>query len=86
MVKTVAFAKAKNHLSGLVRDVESGDQIVITKDRLPVARLLSEAEFQRMTRQLAVDDLLRLRTEWLAAGITGEGLFEASRKDLEERP
>lgn len=86
MVKTVAIANAKNHLTGLVRDVESGDQVIITKDRHPVARLLSEEEFQKMTRRLAVDDLLRQRKEWLAAGITGEELIEAVQEARDSRP
>ena len=86
MVKTVSIANAKNHLTGLVREVEAGAQVVITKDRHPAARIISEEEFQRMMRQLAVDDLLRQRKEWLAAGITGDQLFEESRRDLEERP
>lgn len=86
MVRTVSIAEVKNKLTSLVREVEGGAQIVITKDRRPAARIISEQEFQKMVRQMAVDELLRQREEWLAAGITGAELFEESRRQLEERP
>ncbi|MFB3902816.1 MAG: type II toxin-antitoxin system Phd/YefM family antitoxin [Acidobacteriota bacterium] len=76
----------RTQLTRLIRDVESGDQIVITKDRRPTARLISEQEFQRMSRQLAVDGLRALAEKWRARGITWRDLYEENRRDLESRP
>ncbi|MEW6366696.1 MAG: type II toxin-antitoxin system prevent-host-death family antitoxin [Acidobacteriota bacterium] len=86
MVKTVSIANAKNHLTGLVREVEAGAQVIITKDREPAVRIIAEEEYQRMVRQLAVDDLRTLGEKWRARGITWREIHEESRQDLESRP
>lgn len=86
MTKTVAIGEAKNKLTQLVREVESGDQVVITKDHHPVARIISEAEYERLQRRLAVSGLRAERERWLAAGVQGEQLAQESRQLLEERP
>ncbi|MEW6367368.1 MAG: type II toxin-antitoxin system Phd/YefM family antitoxin [Acidobacteriota bacterium] len=86
MVKTVSIAHAKNHLTGLVREVEAGAQVVITKDREPAVRIIAEEEYQRMMRQLAVDDLLRMREEHMAAGIKGEELIGGVYDARNSRP
>jgi prevent-host-death family protein len=86
MTKTVAIGEAKNKLTQLVREVEAGDQVVITKDRTPVARIISEVEYEKMQRRLAIAGLRAQRERWLAAGISGEQLAEEARQLLEERP
>ncbi|OGF53698.1 MAG: hypothetical protein A2Z21_01430 [Candidatus Fraserbacteria bacterium RBG_16_55_9] len=86
MTKTVAISEAKNKLTQLVRQVEAGDQVVITKDQQPVARIISEVEYGKMQRRLAVAGLRAQRERWLALGITGELLAEEARQLLEERP
>ncbi len=55
MVKIVSIANAKNHLTGLVREVEAGAQVVITKDRHPAVRLISEEEFMAERRRLQAE-------------------------------
>lgn len=85
MTKTVSIAQAKNKLTQLVREVEAGHQVLITKDRRPAARLISEAEYERLQRRLAVAGLRALRTRWCQKGVTAKKLYEQSRKLLEER-
>jgi prevent-host-death family protein len=85
MTKVVSIAEAKNKLTQLVRQVEAGDQVVITKDRRPAARLVSEAEYEQMQRRLAVAGLRELRERWQAAGVKAKELSESSRRLLEER-
>ncbi len=86
MNRTVAIGEAKNKLTQLVREVEAGGQVVITKDHNPVARIISEVEYEKMQRRLAIAGLRAQRERWLAAGISGEQLAEEARQLLEERP
>ncbi len=86
MAKVVSIAEAKNKLTQLVREVEAGEQIIITKDRHPAARLIAEAEYERIERRLAVARLRELRERWKTAGIKAKEIYEESRKLLEERP
>ena len=84
---TVSLAEAKNKLTELIRRVEAGEQVVILKHRRPAARLLSEAEYQRLERRLAVAGLRALRERWRAQGLDlkGRDLYEESRRLLEGR-
>ena len=82
---TVSLAEAKTKLTELIRRVEAGEQVVILKHRRPAARLLSEAEYQRLERRLAVAGLRALRERWRARGLNAQALHEESRKHLEER-
>lgn len=43
VVRTVGMHEAKTNLSRLVRDLEGGDEVVITRGGTPVARLLAPA-------------------------------------------
>jgi prevent-host-death family protein len=45
-----SIAEAKNHLTRLIHQVERGDAVHITRRGRPVAVLLSEAEFARLSR------------------------------------
>jgi prevent-host-death family protein len=86
MIETVSIGEAKNKLTQLVRRVEAGAQVIIMKDRRPVARIVSEVEYERKERALAVAGLRARRARWLAAGIHGEELAAEARELLEERP
>ena len=45
-----SIAEAKNHLTRLIHQAERGDAVHITRRGRPVAVLLSEAEFARLSR------------------------------------
>ncbi len=81
----VPLAEAKNKLTELIRQVEAGKQVVITKRRKPAARLLSEATYEQLQKRLAVAGLQALRDRWRAAGIKAQDLHQESRRLLEER-
>lgn len=84
--ETVSIGEAKNKLTQLIRQVEAGAQVIITKDRRPVARIISEAEYEKWMRALAVAGLRAKRAQWLEAGIYGEELAKEARELLEGRP
>ncbi|OAN44960.1 type II toxin-antitoxin system Phd/YefM family antitoxin [Magnetospirillum moscoviense] len=67
----VSIADAKNHLPRLVQRVETGEAVHITRRGRPVAVLLSEDEYGRLTGERAgfMEFLRRWRSEAAAEGI-----------------
>jgi len=50
-MKTSTIADAKNNLSQLIYQLESDDPIHLTRHGKPVAVMLSEANYQRLTQK-----------------------------------
>lgn len=48
MTRKVSLAEARDHLTGLVRDVERGQSIELTRRGKPVAVLVSREEYTRL--------------------------------------
>jgi prevent-host-death family protein len=46
--RKVSLAEARNHLTGLVRDVERGNRVELTRRGKPVAVLVSREEYDRL--------------------------------------
>lgn len=49
MGKVYSIAEARDHLTSLVHEVEMGDPITLTRRGKPVAVLVSEVEYARLT-------------------------------------
>lgn len=81
----VSLAKAKDRLSELIRQAEAGTEVLITRRDKVVARLVSEADYQRLRRQSAVVGLRAMRDRFRAAGLSAQELHRRSRNELEER-
>lgn len=60
----VSIAEAKNRLSELIRAVEGGDRVVITRHGKPVARLTPPPPKRRQVRLGAMKDRIRLLPGW----------------------
>lgn len=60
----VSIAEAKNHLPRLVQEAEKGRPVRITRRGLPVAVLMSEVEYERLTS--AAPPLAAFLTAWRA--------------------
>ena len=86
MIKTVSITEAKNKLTQLVREVERGLEVTITKDDRPAAMLISWDEYASIKRQIAAARLRELRDELEGSGLDATEIYEESRKQLEERP
>lgn len=50
-MKTSTIAEAKNHLSKLIHQLESDGAIHLTRHGKPVAVMLSEANYQKLTQK-----------------------------------
>jgi prevent-host-death family protein len=70
-----SIAEAKSHFSQLVQQAEAGQAVRITRRGLPVAVMLSGAEYERLAGRQSVprdslfDFTTRLRLEAAAAGL-----------------
>jgi prevent-host-death family protein len=80
-VKTVGAYEAKTHLAALLKQVEKGREVVITKRERPVARLVPIAPAQPDRREVfqRLRDL-RSRLAPLPKGETIKDLINAGRR------
>jgi prevent-host-death family protein len=60
----VSVAEAKDRLPELIRAVEAGEKIVITRHGRPVAQLAPAPITRRRVRLGAMKDRIRLRPGW----------------------
>jgi len=69
-METVGTFEVKTHLSGLLRRVAQGESFTITKNGVPVAKLVPIQEASKPNVQQAIADLLALRKERAGRGFT----------------
>ena len=84
-MKEISLAEAKDKLSELIREVQAGATVIITKHHKPAARLVSEDDYQRLQRASAVAGVRSLRRALRESGLAVAEIHEASRRELEER-
>ena len=63
---TVSVAAARNRLTELIRAVEAGEKVVITRHGRPVAQLAPAPAARRRVRLGAMKDRIRFRPRWNA--------------------
>jgi prevent-host-death family protein len=82
-MRTIGSYEAKTHLPRLLDEVAAGEEITITKNGKPVARLMPPAERDYERRHEAVEAMKRFRTEhkWpLPEGMTIKDMIEEGRE------
>jgi len=85
MTKTISITEVKNRLTQLVREVEDGVEITVTRGDRPVVMLISVDEYRALKRQVAASRLRKLREELVETGVRAEEIYRESRELLEER-
>lgn len=85
MAATVSIAEAKSDLSKMLKRARE-EPVIITRRGKPDAVILPFAEYERLRRLWAYLSMVRLSRELEETGVTATELYEASRRDLEERP
>ncbi len=86
MSKVVNVVEAKNKLTQLIRRVERGDDVTITKNGEPAAMLISIKTYERLRRQAAANRLRELRDALKDSGLDAQEIYQESRRQLEGRP
>ena len=77
MARKVSIAEARDHLTGLVRDVERGKHIELTRRGKRVAVLVSSDEYDRLSAaRLPLDEALRAWRQQLPADFEGPSADE----------
>ena len=80
-MKTVGAYEAKTRFSELLREVETGETIIVTRHGLPVARL-SPVEKEADDAAAAIEELHRYRREYrpTLGGVSIRELIEEGRE------
>jgi prevent-host-death family protein len=85
MTKQYSIAQARDHFPGIVKEVEHGAPVELTRRGKPVAILLSVEQYQRLkSGRMSLGEAIdrwRAETDFEALGITGdefEGLRDPS--------
>jgi prevent-host-death family protein len=60
----VSVAEAKNHLSELLRSMEEGEQVVITRNGKPVAQLVPPPPERRIVKFGTMRGKIHLKPGW----------------------
>ena len=79
MIKVGAF-EAKTHLSSLLDKVTQGEDVLITRRGLPVARLTSALQAQRARTESAIEELRALRAGVKLGGLDWKELRDEGRR------
>ena len=79
MIKVGAF-EAKTHLSSLLDKVAQGEDILITRRGLPVARLVPARQAEQAGTQSVIDELRALRTGMKLDGLDWKELRDKGRR------
>ena len=74
-MREVAATEAKAHLSELLRRVEQGEPIAITRHGRTVAHLMPPALHDQESRKAAIEEFLRRRATLPRLGITRDELL-----------
>ena len=88
-MQTVPIHQAKSQLSELIRAVEQGEEVVLTRHGKRVIRLIKEPESEQPSlearRQAIVAELQALRAKVGAAGPVFGELWAEHKRELNER-
>lgn len=82
----VSIAEGKKYFSRLIKDsFERQERIIITRRGEPVAILLPYNLFIRNQKKDAYEKIMAARSRYHQTNLKANEVFEASRKELEER-
>jgi prevent-host-death family protein len=76
-MKEIQASEAKTHLAELLRAVERGESLAITRHGKPIARLVPAAAADHAARRAAVARFRALRAGWEPASMTTEEILAA---------
>lgn len=77
MARQISIARAKDHFSEIVAAAERGEVVAVTRRGKAVARMISEAEYEKLTSR-------RRKVEWSAPLIDTRG-FRFDRDEANRR-
>ena len=79
MIEVGAF-EAKTHLSALLEKVKNGEEVLITKRGVAIARLIPAKQAEQSEVGLIIDELCRLRKQVNLNGLDWKALRDDGRR------
>ena len=79
MIKVGTF-EAKTHLSSLLKRVAGGEEVLITKRGVPVARIVSASQAADAEVDRAIEELIELRKGSRLDGLSWKDLRDVGRR------
>ena len=77
---TIGAFEAKTHLSSLLDKVTQGEDVLITRRGVPVARLVPARQAQRAKTESAINELRALRAGMKLRGLDWKELRDEGRR------
>ena len=74
-MREVQATVAKARLAEIIRDVERGESITITRNGKKVALLVPIEDEERIQREKAMDRFMELRSQWKPTGMSAEEIL-----------
>jgi prevent-host-death family protein len=79
-MQTMGAFEAKTHFSGLLEQVEKGEQIIITKHGHPIAKLVPISNMDRETVRMTIEKIRAFQQGNTLNGIDWKSLRDEGRK------
>ena len=76
-MQTIQTTEAKARFAEILRKVEDGETVAITRHGKTVAHLVPARDQEQAERDAAVDRFLELRRSWAPTGMTEEEILAA---------
>ena len=76
-MREINATDAKAHLAELLRTVERGESVSITRHGKPVAELVPAGDRDRLLRKQAMGRFMEMRSTWKRTGMTKEEVLAA---------
>ena len=75
-MKEVQATAAKAHLASLLRDVEAGETVAITRHGRTIAHIVPASAHEKLTRQEKVERFKEARSKWKKASVSAREAME----------
>lgn len=75
IMETIKVTDAKAQFAELLRKVEAGETVAITRHGQTVAHLVPAEDAERAARKAAVERFRELRKKWPKTGVTAEEAY-----------
>lgn len=83
---TVTVAEGKKDFSRLIKEAaDKSEDIVITRRGKPMAVIVPYSEYQHSRKIEAHQKILESRAAFARGGLSADGVYRKSRKELEKR-
>lgn len=82
----ISVGEAHNRLSHLLREVERGKTVRITRRGKPIGVLIESGEYERLRQVQAYLEMLSISDSLRDSGINAREIYQTSRDELEQRP